>query len=160
MCAKLVGALQTYCALDQPTFLADTTMPPDNALPGDLHVPIINLGKSYSCVESRTEVAEEIRKACLSSGFFYVTSHGIPNGICEGILDHAAKLFKTAPFSEKQRIHIQHSPHGYGWEPAESTSIAGDMELKEAYNWSYSEDLDPTGGDGLYVQLDALEHRT
>lgn len=117
-------------------------------------VPIIDLERSYGSSEGRRQVADEIRQACVSSGFFYVTKHSISARSCDAVLHKAANLFKRSTLADKQRIHIEHSPQGYGWEPAEFTSIAGDLETKEAFNWSYSEDLDPTGGNGQYVQLD------
>lgn len=120
----------------------------------ELHVPIIDLSPSYISSAGRQQVADEIRQACLSSGFFYITSHSIPVPACDGVLQQAAHLLKHSPLADKQRIHIDHSPHGYGWEPSESTSIAGDVETKEAFNWCYSDDLDLTGGDGQYAQLD------
>jgi isopenicillin N synthase-like dioxygenase len=120
----------------------------------EFHVPIIDLGPSYISPAGRQQVAHEIRQACLSSGFFYITSHSISPAACDGVLQQAAQLLKHSPLADKQLIHIDHSPHGYGWEPSDSTSIAGDVETKEAFNWCYSDDLDPTGGDGQYVQLD------
>jgi isopenicillin N synthase-like dioxygenase len=125
----------------------------------EFDVPIIDLSPSYASSEGRQQVAEEIRQACLSSGFFYITSHGISASVCDGVLQQAAHLFKHSSLADKRRIHIDHSPHGYGWEPSESTSIAGDVETKEAFNWCYSDDLDPTGGDGQYVQLDGTRAR-
>lgn len=118
------------------------------------YVPVVDLAASYSSERGRLNVAAEIREACLSSGFFYVTSHRMSSNACAGILQQAAQLFTKLSEEEKERMHIRHSEHGYGWEPSEATSIAGDVERKEAFNWSYSEDLDPTGGDGRYVQLD------
>jgi isopenicillin N synthase-like dioxygenase len=123
----------------------------------DFHVPIIDLGPSYASPIGRKQVADEIRQACLSSGFFYIISHSISASACEGVLQQAAHLFKYSSLADKRRIHIDRSPHGYGWEPSESTSIAGDVETKEAFNWSYSDDLDPTGGDGQYVHLDGTQ---
>lgn len=117
-------------------------------------IPIIDLAPSFESLAGRQQVAAKIRAACLSSGFFYITSHGINQAACDGILEQGARLFKRISAEAKQKIHIQHSPHGYGWESSDSTSIAGDIETKEAFNWSYSSDLDPTGGDGQYVQLD------
>lgn len=120
----------------------------------NFQVPIIDLGPSYASPMGKQRVAEEIRQACLSSGFFYITSHGISATACDGVLQQAAHLLKYSSLTDKQSIHIENSPHGYGWEPSEATSIAGDVETKEAFNWCYSDDLDPTGGDGQYVQLD------
>jgi isopenicillin N synthase-like dioxygenase len=120
----------------------------------EFHVPIIDIGPSYLSSIGKRQIADEIRQACLSNGFFYVTSHSIPTLACQGVLQQAKHFFKHSSLADKRRIHIEHSPHGYGWEPSESTSIAGDVETKEAFNWCYSDDLDPTGGDGQYVQLD------
>lgn len=120
----------------------------------EFHVPIIDLGPSYVSSTGRQQVAREFRQACLSSGFFYIISHGISHTTCDGVLHQAAQFLKHASLADKRRIHIDHSPHGYGWEPSEATSIAGDIETKEAFNWCYSDDLDPTGGDGHYVDLD------
>jgi isopenicillin N synthase-like dioxygenase len=75
------------------------------------------------------------------------------------VLQQAAHFLKHSSLPDKQRIHIDHSAHGYGWEPPESTSIAGDVETKEAFNWCYSDNLDRTGGDGQYVQLDGSRTR-
>ena len=126
----------------------------------ELHVPIIDLSPSYVSSLGRHQVADEMRRACLSSGFFYITSHSIPTKACDGILHQAAQLLKHSPLTEKRCIHIDNSPHGYGWEPSESTSIAGDVETKEAFNWCYADDLDPTGGDGQYVQLDGTRAKS
>jgi isopenicillin N synthase-like dioxygenase len=120
----------------------------------EFHVPVIDLGPSYLNSIGKHQIADEIRQACLSSGFFYITSHSISAPACDGVLQQAEHFFKHSSPADKRRIHIEHSPHGYGWEPSESTSIAGDVETKEAFNWCYSDDLDPTGGDGQYVQLD------
>jgi len=49
---------------------------------------------------------------------------------------------------------MRKSPFNRGWEPAEHTSIAGDAETKEGFNWGYEEGLDLDGGDGKYVELD------
>ena len=126
----------------------------------ELHVPIIDLSPSFASSLGRNQVADEMRRACLSSGFFYITSHSIPTTACDGILHQAAQLLKHSSLAEKRCIHIDNSPHGYGWEPSESTSIAGDVETKEAFNWCYADDLDPTGGDGQYVQLEGTRAKS
>lgn len=125
----------------------------------EFDVPVIDLGPSYASSTGKRQVAREFRRACLSSGFFYIVSHRISPTACDGVLHQAELLLKQASLAEKSRIHIDDSPHGYGWEPSEATSIAGDLETKEAFNWCYSDDLDPTGGDGRYVQLDGTRTR-
>ncbi|KAI4157067.1 MAG: hypothetical protein LQ342_008531 [Letrouitia transgressa] len=69
-----------------------------------------------------------------------------------------------SPWRENS-IHIKQSPFSRGWRPSELSQEAfqkdqpqratgGVVENKEAFNWGYQADLDPTGGDGNYVELD------
>lgn len=121
----------------------------------DFGIPIIDIGPSYSpTAEDRKLVAEQIRKACVTSGFFYVTNHGVGKKTCQDILHQGERLFRDLSRDQKEAISLKKSPYGYGWEDAASTSLHDEIELKEGYNWSYEQDLDPTGGDGGYVQLD------
>ena len=55
---------------------------------------------------------------------------------------------------QKEHLHTKKSKLGLGWEPSEYTSIAGDLETKEVFNFSYEAAMDRTGGDGKYVNLD------
>ncbi|KAK4503953.1 hypothetical protein PRZ48_004868 [Zasmidium cellare] len=121
----------------------------------DFGIPIIDIGPSYSSdLGDRNKVAEQIRQACVTSGFFYITNHGIDKQACQGVLHQAKRLFKDLSRDQKEAISLKKSPYGYGWEDAISTSLHDDVELKEGFNWSYEDDLDPSGGDGGYVQLD------
>ncbi|KAK5118533.1 hypothetical protein LTR85_007998 [Meristemomyces frigidus] len=118
-------------------------------------IPIIDIGDTFeSSLPDKQKAAEEIRRACITSGFFIITSHGISTKARGDILDQAKSLFTKTPREQKQLIHIKHSLYGYGWEPSDATTIAGDVETKEAFNWSYEDDLDVSGGDSGYVQLD------
>lgn len=55
---------------------------------------------------------------------------------------------------QKDQIHTKTSKLGLGWEPSDYTSIAGDIETKEVFNFSYEAAMDRSGGDGKYVNLD------
>jgi isopenicillin N synthase-like dioxygenase len=117
-------------------------------------IPIIDLEPSFSeHLHDRVAVANQIRSACVESGFFYITSHGISESAISGILNQAKRLM-ALPREKKQSLHVKNSPYYTGYEPPESTSLNGDAETKEGWNWAYEEGLDPTGGDGKYVQLD------
>lgn len=121
-------------------------------------IPVIDIARSFSSsLSDRQAVADQIRKACVSSGFFYITSHGVPGSACKGILEQAHRLLKTLPREKKEELHVRNSPVYVGWEPSDATSIAGDEETKEGFNWGYEEGLDPTGGDGLYTRLDGAK---
>jgi hypothetical protein len=51
---------------------------------------------------------------------------------------------------------MKNSDHFRGYEPAAFSSVNDftNKETKEAFNWGYESGLDPTGGDGKYVELD------
>jgi len=51
---------------------------------------------------------------------------------------------------------MKSSKYFRGYEPAAYTFVNGfeGKETKEAFNWGYESGLDPTGGDGKYVELD------
>lgn len=51
---------------------------------------------------------------------------------------------------------MKNSKYFRGYEPAQYSSVNNftSKETKEAFNWGYEAGLDPTGGDGKYVELD------
>jgi isopenicillin N synthase-like dioxygenase len=122
-------------------------------------IPIIDLTRSFSSsLEDRQTVANEIHEACTKVGFFYITNHGISKEVCDAALQLAARFFHDLPQESKDAIHMKNSDQFRGYEPASFSSINGDpmaeKETKEAFNWGYEAGLDPTGGDGAYVELD------
>jgi isopenicillin N synthase-like dioxygenase len=120
-------------------------------------IPIIDLTKSFSSsLTDRQEVARQINEACTTVGFFYITAHGIPEEVCNNVLNLAHRFFHELPESSKEAIHMKHSNHFRGYEPAAFSSVNDftSKETKEAFNWGYETGLDPTGGDGKYVELD------
>jgi isopenicillin N synthase-like dioxygenase len=120
-------------------------------------IPIIDLTKSFSAsLTDRQEVARQINDACTTVGFFYITDHGIPEEICSNVLNLAHRFFHELPQSSKEAIHMKNSNHFRGYEPAAFSSVNDftSKETKEAFNWGYESGLDPTGGDGKYVELD------
>jgi isopenicillin N synthase-like dioxygenase len=120
-------------------------------------IPIIDLTRSFSSLLSdRQAVAQEINQACTKVGFFYITGHRIPNDVCDRVLTLAHRFFHELPQESKEAIHMKHSKYFRGYEPAAFSSVNNftSKETKEAFNWGYESGLDPTGGDGKYVELD------
>ena len=120
-------------------------------------IPIIDLTKSFSSsLADRQEVARQINEACTTVGFFYITGHGISDEVCNNVLNLAHRFFHELPQSAKEEIHMKNSDHFRGYEPAAFSSVNDfqSKETKEAFNWGYESGLDPTGGDGKYVELD------
>lgn len=129
-------------------------------------VPEINISRSFSDkLEDRKAVAREIYAACTNSGFFHITGHGVSEDSRQGIINAAKRFAKELPRSKKEPLHVKHSEYFRGWEPADFTYVnPGDWsedgaapETKEGFNWGYEADLDPTGGDGQYRELDGKD---
>ncbi|KAK9822807.1 hypothetical protein WJX81_000986 [Elliptochloris bilobata] len=60
--------------------------------------------------DARVAVAEQLHRACLETGFFYVRNHGIPESDCENVLQQARQWF-ALPESVKQEIAL--TPHSH-----------------------------------------------
>ncbi|KIW27014.1 uncharacterized protein PV07_06795 [Cladophialophora immunda] len=133
-------------------------------------VPLIDIGPSFSDDSSlRKAVARQIREACVTTGFFQISNHGISFEAMDGVLKQAERFFHQLTPEKKDKVHMRHSPLFRGYEPhdytyvnvddmaggdASSTQEQPEPETKEGFNWGYEEQLDPTGGDGKYVELD------
>ena len=143
----------------------------DTSSNGAHKVPLIDLGPSFDGTKDfKRAVAAQIDTACRSVGFFQISHHGVSAEACQGILTQAQRFFHDLPRSKKQALHMQHSSLFRGWEPNSYTAANPDdwktvdpntktkseeaVETKEAFNWGYEDALDPTGGDGKYVELD------
>ncbi|KAF1991217.1 Clavaminate synthase-like protein [Aulographum hederae CBS 113979] len=118
-------------------------------------IPIIDLSPSFSqSLSSRKAVAAQIHSACTTTGFFYITHHSIPQSTLFNTLSLASRFFDILSPAQKDAIHMKNSSLHRGYEPASYTTIAGDAETKEGFNWGYEASLDPSGGDGRYIELD------
>ena len=148
-----------------------TTPPPDTPPKLLPTVPLIDLAPSFSSSSTaRQAVASQIRDACFSTGFFQITNHSIPPSACTGILTQALRFFHDLSPSEKDALHIRHSPLFRGYEPGDYTYVNPDddsrssdpskstadsqAETKQGFNFGYEPALDPTGSDARYVELD------
>lgn len=121
----------------------------------EFEVPVIDISSSFSdSICERQKVADQIQKACTTSGFFYITNHGVSKEARRGILQQAERFMHELSPEQKENLHTKHSRLGLGWEPSEYTSLAGDLETKEGWNFAYEAAMDRTGGDGKYTNLD------
>jgi isopenicillin N synthase-like dioxygenase len=79
-------------------------------------LPMIDVsGLSSSDPCDRVLVGEKIRAACLAHGFFYVTGHGIPEGLIEAVMGETRALFDI-PDTCKDALDKANSPCNRGYE--------------------------------------------
>lgn len=127
----------------------------------DENIPLIDIGPSFDGDEAaRRAVAAQIGAACRGFGFFQITNHGVGLQARNGVMEQAKRFFHRYPLAKKEAMHLNKSKLFRGWEPSGvSNANPGDWkdmgrETKEAFNWGYDPSLDPTGGDGRYVEMD------
>jgi isopenicillin N synthase-like dioxygenase len=105
----------------------------------DFHsVPMIDLtGMMSNDLEARTRVAAALRDACVNVGFFYISNHGVPQELVDGMFAIAARLF-ALPVDKKMQWHVKKSSTLLGYvamrdENANPTVGKGDMH--EAFDF-------------------------
>lgn len=146
--SRLAGALSS-----PPPNISESSLPT---------VPLIDLSPSFSnSLSDRQKVASQIREACVTSGFFQISNHGITKPAIDGVLEQAKSFFHGLTASQKDELHIRHSALFRGYEAGGDTYVNPDdsseaeTESKEGFNWGYEPSLDPTSSSsGSYVELD------
>lgn len=98
-------------------------------------IPVIDLGPSFSNDPAdRRAVAWEIHKTARDTGFFYISNHGVPQGMIDGQLALAREFF-SLPFGEKMKVDARNSACTRGYEaPGLQTLDDGSPpDLKEGF---------------------------
>ncbi|KQJ97521.1 2-oxoglutarate-Fe(II) type oxidoreductase hxnY isoform X3 [Brachypodium distachyon] len=96
---------------------------------GNLHLPVVDLAST-----NLRASAESIRKACVESGFFYVSNHGIDDGLLERVFAESKKFFEL-PLEEKMALQRNSGHRGYTPPYAEKLDASSKFEgdLKESF---------------------------
>jgi len=121
-----------------------------DALPSE--VPIIDISPIFSpSLSARTAVAQQIRTAATTNGFFYLTGHGIPAPVTESARQAALDFFRL-PSDVKEKVHTSRSEHHkykVGWKPCSSLRINPfeSPDQRESFSWRYDPRYDPSVGD-------------
>ena len=100
-----------------------------NAMPV---IDITALDGSDEAAQKRT--AAEIRRACMASGFFYITGHGIAEAELDQLFA-ASKQFFALPLAEKEKLITTSKPivRGYDGLGAQSLNAATGPDRKESF---------------------------
>ncbi len=80
-------------------------------------LPVIDIsGLRGGSAEARREVARQIDSACRSTGFFYISGHGVPQAAIDGLVA-AGRSFFAKPLDEKMVVSSEKSEHWRGYVP-------------------------------------------
>ena len=88
------------------------------------------------------KVVDDIREACLSTGFFQLLGHGVPKSLQKSVFQAAAKFF-ALPLDIKVAINAKKNPGYRGYDIMASQSYEADVlpDLKEGFFMGH--DLNP-----------------
>ena len=76
-----------------------------------LEIPVIDLLQG-----DEETIASEIRDACINTGFFFVSNHGVPDKCIESTFA-ASKAFFSLDKSTKMDYHAALNENNRGWNP-------------------------------------------
>ncbi|WP_372971775.1 isopenicillin N synthase family dioxygenase [Marinobacter sp.] len=106
-------------------------------------LPVINLSLLRGSDQDQDTLARSLEEACLHTGFFYISDHGIPDELIDRIFRESRALFDL-PEEQKKAIHKAHSHANRGYEPLKSQTLepGSPPDLKEGFY--IGEELDGT----------------
>lgn len=110
----------------------------------DATLPVIDLSGLFTNDPSaRGKVAAELGEAARTSGFFYITGHGIPQSQIDALLE-ASKAFHTSPRSFKMKYWSGFTTHHRGYVPFEENGadFPKKINFNEAWDMSYEAPAD------------------
>jgi isopenicillin N synthase-like dioxygenase len=96
-------------------------------------LPVIDVGPLVSGGQpaALAQVAEQIQAACRDRGFFYVTGHGVGDGLVAELADASAEFF-ALPLARKLEIAMDRGGRAWrGYFPVGAELTSGQPDLKE-----------------------------
>jgi isopenicillin N synthase-like dioxygenase len=115
-------------------------------------LPVIDVSPLLSDGQATTTaaVAEQIQIACRDRGFFYVTGHGVPDGLLADLADASAEFFGL-PLADKMEIAMDRGGRAWrGYFPVGAELTSGRPDQKEGlYFGAELADDDPRVRAGL-----------
>jgi isopenicillin N synthase-like dioxygenase len=95
---------------------------------------IIDVSGLHGGAIDRRAVARELRHACINTGFFYITGHGIPAEVIDRVFQQSREFF-ALPTEQKLAVSMTQSACRHGYEPlkAQTLEAGAPPDLKEAF---------------------------
>ena len=107
-----------------------------SATKSSFYIPSVDLTPYLNDPNSSAaqKVIDDIREACLSTGFFQITGHGVSHSLQASVFEAAAKFF-ALPFDEKMALSAKRNSGYKGYDVMASQSYQTDVlpDLKEGF---------------------------
>jgi isopenicillin N synthase-like dioxygenase len=110
----------------------------------DATLPVINLSGLFTGDPAdKARIAAELGRAARTSGFFYITGHGVPQTLIDGVMA-ASRQFHGMPRSYKMRWWSGFTTHHRGYVPFEENgaNFPKSINMNEAWDMSYEAPAD------------------
>jgi isopenicillin N synthase-like dioxygenase len=105
------------------------------------HVPVIDVSALIARAGDRSRTADEIGRACRSSGFFYIVGHGVDEGL-QYRLEECSRQFFAQDLSSKMEIAMERGGRAWrGYFPVGAELTSGKADIKEGIY--FGEELAP-----------------
>ncbi|MDO6822672.1 isopenicillin N synthase family oxygenase [Marinobacter sp. 1_MG-2023] len=97
-------------------------------------LPIIDLSLLAGTDHQRQQLAQSLADACLHTGFFYVSHHGISETLIKRVFEESQALF-SLPGADKEAINKSFSKANRGYEPLKGQTLepGSPPDLKEGF---------------------------
>ncbi|KAM7196280.1 2OG-Fe(II) oxygenase [Naviculisporaceae sp. PSN 640] len=121
--------------------------PPREAQPHE--IPIIDISaltNPSSSFDQRKIIADQIRTAALTNGFFYITAHGIPSSVTTAAHQSSLNFFRQPAEKKQPANSALYSKYHYGWKAPGSQRINPfeSVDRRESFSWRYDPRYDPS----------------
>ncbi|WP_052049572.1 2-oxoglutarate and iron-dependent oxygenase domain-containing protein [Leptolyngbya sp. KIOST-1] len=94
-------------------------------------IPVINIAPLLTEAENTAAVAEQLGQACRQHGFFYITGHGVDEGVQQR-LETLSREFFAQPLETKLSIAMAKGGRAWrGYFPVGGELTSGQPDLKE-----------------------------
>ncbi len=118
-------------------------------------IPVIDLAAlDGGDRQAKTGLAQDLRRACIDIGFFYIEGHGVPESANEALFQ-ASQAFFDLPEAAKLEIDVSKSAFNRGYIPlfGEKNNSTSKGDLKETFDMAIElglDDPDVMAGNPLY----------
>lgn len=92
-------------------------------------IPIIDLSLA-SCSDTRPILLKRLHHALVSTGFLYVSNHGVPPKVIRDLVEILPRFFSLTD-SAKEQIALSSSPHFLGFSNVGSETTGGKADKRE-----------------------------
>ncbi|MFC4945239.1 isopenicillin N synthase family dioxygenase [Pseudonocardia sp. GCM10023141] len=93
-------------------------------------LPVVDISRFRDAGVDRAAFLDDLRRAAHDVGFFYVTGHGVPVAVTEGIAELARQFF-ALPLEQRLEIENVHSPQFRGYTRVGTEHTAGAVDQRE-----------------------------